>query len=133
MKTQASLEYLIIVSIALLVLTPAILYANSIISSSKKELRFKLAESTVERIAENSDWVYSLGPPSRVKINVYIPELVEYINISDYKISLKFKDSEQIIVRKTKANVTGFLPINEGYYNVLIVAEYNFVNISVVE
>jgi len=133
MKAQASLEYLIIVSIALLILTPAILYANEIIISSKKELRRKIAENTIEMIAENSDWVNSLGPPSRIIIRVYVPELVEYINISDFKVSLKFKDSKEIISKETRENVTGFIPVNEGYYTVLIVAEKHFVNVSVVE
>ncbi|MEM5790677.1 MAG: hypothetical protein QXP77_01350 [Candidatus Aenigmatarchaeota archaeon] len=133
MKTQASLEYLIIVSIAFLILIPAILYANSMLLSSKNELRNKLGESVVERLAENSDWVYSLGSPSRIKINIYVPEFVEYINISNHKISLKFKDSPDPIFKITKANVTGYIPSEEGYYNVLIMAEQNFVNISVVE
>lgn len=133
MKAQASLEYLIVISIALLILIPAILYANDIIIFSKKELRKKLAENTVEMIAENSDWVNSLGPPSRVIVIVYVPELVEYINISDFKILLKFKDSEEVILKETRANVTGFIPRDEGYYNILITAEQNFVNVSVIE
>ncbi len=133
MKAQVSLEYLIILSIAFLILIPAVLYANSMLLSSKKELRNKLGESLVERLAENADWVYSLGPPSRVKINVYVPELVEYINISDYKILLKFKDSSEPIFKITKANVTGYLPREEGYYHILISAEQNCVNISVIE
>lgn len=133
MKAQASLEYVIIVSIALLILIPAILYANDIIISSKKELRRRLAENTVEIIAENSDWVNSLGPPSVVIVRIYVPDLVEYINISDFKISLKFKNSEEIISKETRANVTGFIPSDEGYYNILIAAQENFVNISVIE
>lgn len=133
MKAQASLEYLIIVSMAFLILIPAILYANSMLISSKKELRNKLGESLVERLAENADWVYSLGPPSRIRIEVYVPELVEYINISDYKILLKFKDSQESIFKVTKGNVTGYIPPEEGYYRVIIIAEQNCVNISVVE
>lgn len=133
MRAQASLEYLIIVGVALLILTPAIFYANEIINSSKKELRRKIAENTVEIIAENSDWVYSLGEPSMVIVKVYVPELVEYINISQFKVAIKFKDSPEIISKSTRANITGFIPSNEGYYNILIKAEKNFVNVSVIE
>ena len=132
MRAQVSVEYLIVVGIALLILIPAILYANQILSSSKKELRMNLAENAVERLAENADWVYSLGPPSRVSLTVYIPEYVEYVNISDHKISIKLKDYPREIFKNTKGNVTGYIPPENGYYKVWITAEVRYVNISVV-
>jgi len=133
MKTQVSVEYLIIVGIALLLLTPMILYATSLLSSSKKELRINLAEDTVKSLAEAADWVYSLGPPSRMELTIYVPEKVNETLIEDHTILMKLEDYPLPISTTTKANVTGNIPVENGYYKVWIIAEENYVNISVVE
>ena len=133
MKTQVSVEYLIIVGIALLLLTPMILYATSLLSSSKKELRINLAEDTVKSLAEAADWVYSLGPPSRMELTIYVPEKVNETLIEDHTILMKLEDYPSPISTSTKANVTGNIPVENGYYKVWIIAEENYVNISVVE
>ncbi len=133
MKAQVSVEYLIIVGIALLLLTPVILYATQLLFSSKKELRINLAEDTVESLAEAADWVYSLGPPSRMELTIYIPEKVNEILIENHTILMRLEGHPSPISTTTKANVTGNIPIENGYYKVWVIAEENYVNISVVE
>ena len=133
MRAQVSVEYLIVVGIGLLLLTPVILYATSLLFSSKKELRIELAEDAVESLAEAADWVYSLGPPSRMELTIYIPEKVNETLIENHTILMKLEDYPSPISTTTKANVTGNIPVENGYYKVLVIAEENCVNISVVE
>jgi len=132
MKSQLSVEYLIIIAIALVILIPIILYGNELLLGYKDDTKISLARNTVEKIGKNVDWVYSQGEPAQHSIDVYIPEGIEQINLENKIILFKIKTRAGIsdIFYTSVANLNGSIPMQNGYYKLSLRAHQNFVNIS---
>ena len=115
MKAQISLEYLLVASIAIAVIS-ALFYYGMIYSS--ETTTFYQAQDTVSSIAKAVDVVYALGPGSSTQISVIIPENVVESSVGNNTILLKVESSAGIndVIAVTKANVTGEIPITPGRY-----------------
>jgi len=133
MKLQIATEYLIIISFALMVLIPYILYLYSASQQYQEQSFLTIASESVKKIGEACDWVYLQGEPSRLTIKVTIPKNVEDILFLNKTIIWKVRSSSGIsdIYYTCLANVTGYLPIKEGEYFVIVKAIEGGVNISV--
>ena len=70
---QAAIEYLSIVGIALLLLTPIILVAQQHIKDLNNDTRMMLAMEAKNKIAAASDIVHAQGPPSTM---IFVPVLI---------------------------------------------------------
>jgi hypothetical protein len=92
-----------------------------------------IASNSVQKIGQISDWVYSQGKPAKTTILIQIPRNVEEISFNGKMMNWKIRTSSGTsdIYYISVANLTGNLPKNPGYYNVLIQAVENGVNISV--
>lgn len=132
MKSQVSVEYLIIISVAIMILIPIILYANELLLGYKDDTKISLARNAVEKIGENVDWVYSQGAPAKRSLEVYIPEGIEQINLENKTILFKIKTraGTSDIFYTTVANLSGSIPMQSSYYKLSLTAHQNFVNIS---
>lgn len=132
MKAQVALEYLVIVSVALLILVPLVLYANQMFLGYKENTRISLAKNAVKKIGEHADWVYSQGRPARNEIQVYMPDGIEEASLENNEILLKIKTSAGTsdIFYRTVSPLNGSIPYNSGYYIISLVAFQNYVNIS---
>ena len=89
-RSQASVEYLIIMGIALFLLVPIITLfynttLNTQISASSKEI--KLAGTEIISTAEK---VYYQGTKSRIKLRLDFPDNLKQVNASDGNRSLVF-------------------------------------------
>lgn len=133
MKAQISTEYLIVVSFALMVLVPFALYLQDVSRRFSEDNSLTIASNSVKRIGQIADWVYSQGEPSKLKIQVAVPNNVENISFINKIIIWKVRTSAGIsdVYYTCVANLTGSLPTNPGYYYVLVQAIENGVNISV--
>lgn len=117
---QAALEYLMIASIAIAVTLPVFYYSFFYSSSS---ITYSQAQDSVNAIAKGADYVYSLGVGSKTRILVTIPTNVINYSIVYNSITYNIRSSSgsvSTVTAFTKANLTGFLPINSGNYYIAL-------------
>jgi hypothetical protein len=133
MKSQVAMEYLIIISFALLVLIPSTIYLVNISHEFNDDNSLTVASNSMKKIGQTSDWIYSQGTPAKLKMMVLIPKNVQDIKFSGKTMTWKIKTSAGIseIYYNSLANLTGNITTNLGYYNILIQATTNGVDISV--
>jgi len=133
MKLQIATEYLIIVSFALMVLIPYILYLYSASLQYQEQNSLTIASESVKKIGEACDWVYLQGEPTKLTLKILIPKNVENITFLNKTIVWKVRTSAGVsdVYYNCLANVTGYLPNREGEYLVSVEALKGGVNISV--
>ncbi len=133
MKLQIATEYLIIVSFALMVLIPYILYLYSLSNQYQEQSSLDIASENVRKLGEACDWVYLQGEPAKLTLKIIIPKNVDSISFINKTILWKVKTSSGIsdVHYVCLANLTGYLPTKEGEYFVSIKAVSGGVDISV--
>jgi hypothetical protein len=134
MKGQVAVEYLIIISVALMILTPLSLYVNQALRGYTDNTRISKAWTAVNKLGESADWVYSQGPPAKLTFKIYIPDGIEEASLNDKTFLFKIKTSSGTsdIFYTTVSDLDGYLPKKSGYYYVSLTAFSNYVNVSVV-
>jgi uncharacterized protein (UPF0333 family) len=134
MKAQASVEYLVIIGLALAILMPIILYSNQNLISYKEDVKLSSAKSAVNKLAESANWVYSQGPPARLTVNICIPDGVEEISLNSI-LMFKVRTSAGVsdVYHETVPTLNGSIPTNSGCYFISLVAYNDYVKITVVE
>ncbi len=132
MRSQASLEFFIIVSLVLLMLYPLWITLFSSVTGQQEELRVSYARTAVERVRQAADLVYVQGEPAQVSVRVYIPEGVENYTLSGEVIELNVRNRAGItdIVAFSNGNMTGELPTTAGYHTLRIKAVGGLVNVT---
>lgn len=130
---QAAIEYMMIISITLVIMIPLLFLVNSYMAEGKDELRVRALEDSVNSLAEVSDMVYFQGYPAKMTMNFYVPEGVVLAEANENLLRVRIRTSSgnQDIVSFTQANLTGSLPTNSGTYRLSIAAqEDGLVNVS---
>ena len=119
---QASLEYMIMLAISLMIFS-AVLYVTSIlITTSSSQVGLDSAYRAVDKMKTATDFVYVHGHPSRTEINVYVPPNIENFTIRDTNNSIcatiSVGENYTDIYGVTKGQVFGDLSgvRKEGYY-----------------
>lgn len=132
MKAQVAVEYLIIISVAILVLLPLIIYANEMIRNYNEETKISLAKNAVKKLGESADWVYSQGQPAKLTVEVYFPEGIAQTSLENNTILLRMKilSGFSDIYYNTISPLNGSIPSIPGYYTVSLIAYQNYVNVS---
>lgn len=130
MKAQVSVEYIIIISVALTVLIFISLYSTKYIQGYREDSAVSTAGNTVRKIGENADWVFSQGPPAKVTVEIYIPEGVEEITLENRTILFRMKNRD--VYYRTIPLLNGSLPSKSGHYMVSLVAYNTYVDVNVV-
>ena len=132
-KGQAAIEYMMIISISLIILIPLLFLINSYISQGKDELKIRALEDSVDSLAEISDMVYFQGYPAKMTTKFYMPENVLMTNVTENLIRVRIRTTSGIldVIAFTQANLTGGLPTNSGTHKIRIIAqEDGLVNVS---
>ena len=132
-KAQVAVEYLIVVSIALMILTPLIMTSQRSVDDLNREVANLKALNALYKIKEASDIVYSQGAPSRMTIYVSFP--VQTMNLSAVQsmLILKLGPQDMItdIVLSMDYNVTlEGVPEKGGMQKVTVKASDGYVNIT---
>ena len=132
MKAQVAIEYMVIISVAFIILIPLIIYGNDLLRIYNDDARISITRNTVDKLGKGIDWVYSQGKPAKLSSRIFIPEGITNVSIENKTIILKIKTSGGIsdIYYTTVASLNGSLPINNGYYTVSLISYGNYVNIS---
>jgi uncharacterized protein (UPF0333 family) len=119
MKAQSSVEYMMVLAILIIIVLPLLYYAMNQLTNS---IKINNADETVNVLANAADSVYALGEGSRKYVWINMPSGIEnaYMNNNLINIDLNVFGGISNIYAKTKANLTGVLPISKGTYRVVI-------------
>jgi uncharacterized protein (UPF0333 family) len=121
-RGQASLEYMIILALSLLVFSSILYVTNMLISTSSVQVGVESAGRAVYKLRDASDFIYVHGHPSRTEVRVYIPPNIEFLNVTGENNSILARvsvgRSYTDIYGVTKGSVYGdFTAVGrEGYY-----------------
>ncbi|MFH1915723.1 MAG: hypothetical protein ABIJ21_00520 [Nanoarchaeota archaeon] len=120
-KAQVSMEYLLIVGFAFLMLVPLII----IYYTSQQDLNDKITISQADRIAleivDTADEVFYQGPPTKKTFKVYMPDDVSAINIQDKYVQINLK-TQPGTPRYSVANLSGNLSAYGGLHIIKVTA-----------
>lgn len=118
---QVSIEYLIIVGFAFLLLIPLIL----LYYQSQNDISAQITSSQSDRIANEivdaADAVYYLGPPTKKTFKAYLPEGVREVIIEDNYVLMKTMQL-QGSPRSSVANLSGNLSPYPGLHIIKVEA-----------
>ena len=116
-RSQVSVEYILIVGIALIILLTFFYYA---INRSNVTVRLNQASDAVTTLAKTADTVYSLGPGSKDYAYITLPYGIESILINGSRILLKLRvfSSVSDIYSDSKAVVVGSIAAVQGTYKI---------------
>jgi uncharacterized protein (UPF0333 family) len=120
-RAQVSIEYLMIVAFAFVLLMPLIV----IYYQSQNDMTVKIISVQVDRIANEivdaADEVYYLGPPTQKTLKVYMPDGVNAIVIENNYI-LFTTTQLQGAPRYSVANLSGSLTETSGLHIITLTA-----------
>jgi len=119
-KSQASLEYMVMLALSLGIFVAILYVATSLISTASSHIGIDSAYRAVQEIREKADFIYIHGHPSKTQSNVYISPSVENVSINGktVRIRVSVDHSYTDIYAITKGQLTGDLSSikREGYY-----------------
>ncbi len=132
MKAQTAFEYMVIAIFILAFLTPIWVYLYQLQAQTSDEFAISYAKNAVTQIAKKADLVYSQRMDAKVKIEVYIPRGIEYINITGNEVNMRIlsRSGPVDIFATSIAQLQGSIPTGEGLYWILIKAEGDYVSIA---
>jgi uncharacterized protein (UPF0333 family) len=132
MRAQTAFEFMVIIIFVLAFIIPIWIYLYQMQVETNDQFVLSYAKNTVTQIAKKADLVYSQRMGARVKIEVYVPRGVQYVNITGNEINMRvLSSSGPIDVFATSiAQMQGSLPAEEGLYQILIKSEGDYVNVT---
>ncbi len=114
-RAQVSMEYLLIVGFAFLLLVPLII----IYYTTQQDLNDKISSSQADKIANEiadaADQVYFQGPPTKKTFKVYMPDDVKEVIIADNYVKINLK-TFQGTPRSSVSNLTGTISAYGGLH-----------------
>lgn len=121
-RGQASLEYFIVVSIALLILAPIIALSQQT-SMDMEDFRNAVSlKQTIDNINNAANLVYAQGEPSSVIISVIVPQKVNRIECGDtyidFRIMTIYGNNDYIL--SFPFNISCSLPLTYGKFKVKV-------------
>lgn len=131
-SAQAALEYLIVVGIALLLLTPITLRGFQSAGDLDRSLNLLVARNALNQISDGAKIVYFQGPPSAMTLKVVFPDRIVYSDVSGkesyFRIGMGAQTTD--VAAFFDFPVTGNISGSAGERTVYIEALDNAVNIT---
>lgn len=105
---QASLEYMVMLGVSLLIFAAIIAYSINMLGNVRSQLSVDSAYKAVEEIKEASDFIYVHGHPSKIRRNIRIPGNIENITVDGSLVKLRISSTNSFtdIYDITKGNMT---------------------------
>ena len=124
-KGQSSLEFLMIMGVAMMMILPLIVVFFQQSENLNTEITDSQADKIASEIRDAADEVFYLGAPSKKTISVYMPENVVSAQLSENKIILTIDsaDGDYEIVKWTAANLSGTLYDHSGIHVISVEAD----------
>ncbi|MBR9678526.1 MAG: hypothetical protein GOU97_04520 [Nanoarchaeota archaeon] len=125
-RAQVGMEYLVLISFFLLVVTPLFYFASD---RSQKTTNLREIQMTVDKLENAINTVYADGHPAQREILVLIPKLINssgtYLNGSTVNYAINFGDRTTDVFADTATCLEGTVPVDPGYYRIIIKALEN--------
>lgn len=131
-RAQSSLEYLLVVAFALLMVIPITLIFFLQSQDMNEQFSTSQADVIARKIVENAEMVYYIGEPSQITLEVYMPPKISSILIGNREVNLKVETRSGIseVVKVSKVNITGSLVKDSGIRYIKIQSYRDAVNVS---
>lgn len=128
-KSQASMEFIMTVGFALLMIIPlvVILYEQTFLN--EKQIYSNQAGLIVRKLTDNADSVFYLGAPATTVLSVYMPNNVKNISLIGKELVFTMADGSDI-VSLAVVNLTGNISVGSGPRQIRLTAMPYAVNIS---
>jgi uncharacterized protein (UPF0333 family) len=116
-KAQLALEFLLIITIALVIIGPIYFFT---FQTSSDDIKVSKAQTTVEIIGKGIDYVYSINKGSVITVSVDLPGGISSYNVTNktivYKVMLSSGNTS--VFYTTRATLNGTLPVSEGRHTI---------------
>lgn len=132
-KAQFSMEYLLMMGFALLLLIPTIYLFINESNNIKSDIALSQLNKISLKLSEKSEEVYYQGAPSRTTITANFPYGIKNISIQGKDILFiyeGYENSTLTVLQTCQINVTGNISTKAGVHNILIKSEGEYVSIS---
>ena len=132
LKSQVSVEYLLIIGFTTLMTIPLLLIYYSYSNESKDYVASAQALQIARNIVDASESVFYLGKPSQTTLKLNFPENIYSTNLSSREVVFKIKTANGIsdIVQVSSVNISGSLPTSPGIHIITIKADDGYVQIT---
>lgn len=120
-KSQAGIEYIMLVGILLIFLIPVIHFS---VSDANVQIKINQLDNTARRLAKATNSVYAIGPGAQQVVVVTVPRGVTFMNATGkevlYQTTLFGQTSD--FHYPIKGVLNGTLPVLPGTYRILVIA-----------
>ena len=132
MKSQAAIEYMAVVVISLLLVTPFILLAQKSIKDMESKIDLIGAKETLDKIGDAAKIVYSQGDPAKLTVDVKFPKNIKASNITHQMMYfiIETNSMNNTIFKLFDFDINGTLPTDYGTHTIVLSNINNVVNIS---
>jgi|FLOH01.1.fsa_nt_gi uncharacterized protein (UPF0333 family) len=131
-RGQVSLEFLMIMMFAFLLLIPVIILFMVETNDINEDVTSAQIHKLADELQDGANNVYYLGYPTKKTLNIYIPKYIDSITFQNnyilFNMSTGYYDYN--IIRFTAANISGSLDTNPGMHAIEISANSNGVDIQ---
>lgn len=121
-KAQAALEYMMIISIALVLLVPLISVSQQFLGDISDSMRTVSLSEAMDSIEEGMERVEGQGENARITMDVEIPSRVVSAGVEDgyFYYVMEVDDIESDYYRTTDFDIEGSLPTEEGIHTLYV-------------
>ena len=132
LKSQVSVEYMLVMGFATLMTIPLLIIYYTYTSDSGDSVATSQALQIARKIVDSSESVYYLGKPSQTTLKLNFPDSIHSTNLSSREVVLKIKTRSGItdIVQVSSVNMSGSLPVTQGIHIITVKAEEGYVQIT---
>lgn len=131
-KAQVSTEFIVVMSGIFIVIAALVSSNLEILSSHEDNVRITKAKDTIDSIHKAAEHVYMQGEHSKTQVFIMIPNGIESITLNNYLIEINISVAGNIrnLFRTTRFNITGTIPLEEGYYWLNVTSKDTYVDVG---
>jgi len=131
-KAQVSMEYLIIFSIAFMMILPLIIIYSRQTNNVQADVAQIQVYKVASKISDYSEQVFYMGEPSQRTLYIQFPAGINSVTLKGNLITFNVTttDLTYLVVKETSANVTGTIRSFPGEHVLILKAQANIVNIT---
>ena len=132
LKSQVSVEYMLVMGFATLMTLPLLLIYYTYSSDSSESVATSQALQVARRIVDASESVYYLGSPSQTTLKLNFPDRIYSTDLSSKELVFKIKTKNGLtdVVQVSAVNMSGSLPTSQGIHVITVTAQDNYVQIT---
>ncbi len=114
-KAQAALEYMMVIGLVLIILTPMVISVFQQIAVASRSRQAEIAAMQISSAANN---LYAQGPGAKSTIDIFLPDgysSQSYVSGNIVLIKVYVPGGFNDALKISNANLTGSLPADSGY------------------